>query len=152
MNAKKIITYVDPSTGEILKGTAEELTAKLGIDRATLYRRVKQNPTVATVAEIQLSHSTVAIPPVATSTPEPIQEDPFDTPIPVILKPPKKQDNTLHQEPCIKCKQPTFHALDGVYQCFNQCTPKRKIKKILYQPKPIAEGTNPYIKQVIEGV
>jgi len=48
MNAKKQIEYVNPKTGEVFTGTAEEICKKFKISNVTMYKHLKQQ-TLSTV-------------------------------------------------------------------------------------------------------
>lgn len=162
MSAKKIITYVDLETGEIFTGTVTEIAIKLKITPQAMYKRLSTKTDTIN----QLSTD----PKVDSVNPEKV-EPKSEPALPIFI--PNLTEHVyfktdryvpdgatvtpdgriiLQKGNCIDCNQPTYHKINGQFQCLNACTTKHKTKKVLYVPRPCADGTHPYIKELIERV
>jgi hypothetical protein len=162
MNQKKEIEYVNTKTGEIFTGTAEQICKKFKITRTTMYRNLKrtvspkpQNDTVQpkndTVDNATVQKNETVEPPNVTNSQIVTSNKPKNVTVQIATEmkyetdPPGRYvpDNAivtpdgqvkLERKPCHKCKTPTFHKENGLFQCFGECTPPKNTKKILYQP------------------
>lgn len=149
---EKTITFIDPTTGEILTGTNRELADQLGINEKTLWKRRQK--------EVQVLPSNEVLPKKETSQVLPVAEVEV---LPQVLPSsvstvtfeenenymPEKEDFTsssiktnryvpegaivtndgrilLAKGSCLKCGQIVYHRVNGQYICFNLCTKAKK--------------------------
>jgi len=171
MNKKKTIEYVTPD-GEIFKGSVTEIAKDAKVSPKTIYKYIDDQgkvgreklgkvEIVGKVEPITLNAKAIieSTPKSETDTEEgaePIEPNSERENTTPIAHPSTPQPNKLPRGNCMKCNQLTFRTeiINGKYQfkCHQPCSPKRKDKKVPYQPKTCVEGTSPYIVAVIERI
>ncbi len=166
---EKIITYINPETGEILKGTGRQIAEKLKISKNTLYRKIKENG--------EVSHSSVPLK-IEVSQPGVTAELPKDLKVgdeleimatfdieqvgilqtsvaTFDIKPPDPTTDRKPEtkripprNPCVKCGQLTYHQINGIFQCFNKCTPPTPKK----QPQQPTKEQLAHLHEIIKAL
>jgi hypothetical protein len=118
---EKVITYLNPETGGVYKGTVTDIAHILGISRKTMYKKL-----TSTVSKCET--------PTVQKQKIPTVTQPLIPKQPVIYTPNQDVDppeGILPNGSCIYCGRKVFHKFNNQWICFNSCaTPKPKSKSI----------------------